>query len=324
MDSIVTLFLFVLLSIVLGLANLERFHEAFRWIAILAVVSLNLLMIMLGLAGLAMPMAVVPGMSPSATNAMSVFLQAMGVTGLLAFLPLLPAIRRLVARVLYVDPRSVVHTVALVYAVYLVGAGVGQQPLASDPAVLETLGDVGVSSLAIWAQALGMVLLAVTGVGLLTRRTLSQTADRLGLKIPSLRQLGVGVLAIVGLVLFQIVFMLAWNAVDPEGLKRISDASNLLLGGMTGLGGALTIGLAAALGEEMLFRGAAQPPFRLLVTSVLFTILHSQYGFSPASVLILVIAIVLGLLRYRTNLTVCILVHFGYNFVSVMMPSIGQ
>ena len=232
--------------------------------------------------------------------------------------------RRLLARFLYIDPSSAVHTVALVYAVYLVGAGIGQQPLASDPEVLGTLGDVGVSSVTIWAQALGMVVLAMTGVGLLTRRNLRQVADRLGLPVPSLRQLGMAVLSVVGLIVFQIVFMLAWQAIDPEGLKKISDASNLLLGDMTGLGGALTIGLAAALGEEMIFRGAALPPFRLLTTSVLFTILHSQYGFSPASVLIFVIAIVLGVLRYRTNLTVCILVHFGYNFMSVVLPSVGQ
>jgi hypothetical protein len=217
-----------------------------------------------------------------------------------------------------------VHTVSLAYAIYLVGAGIGQQPLASDPEVLATLGDVGVSSVTIWAQALGMVILAVTGVGLVTRRTLREVADRLGLRVPNLRQLGVAVLSVIGLILFQIGFMLAWNAIDPAGLKKISDASNLLLGDMTGLGGALTVGLAAALGEEMIFRGAALPPFRLLTTSVLFTILHSQYGLSPASLLIFVIAIVLGVLRYRTNLTVCILVHFGYNFVSVLLPSIGQ
>ena len=116
MDAVVTLFIFILLSVVLALANMERFHEAFRWIAIVAVVLLNLLLIVLGLAGLAIPMAVVPGLSPSATNAMSAFLRAMGITGLLAFVPLLPPVRRLLARFLYIDPRSTVHTVALVYA----------------------------------------------------------------------------------------------------------------------------------------------------------------------------------------------------------------
>lgn len=322
MDAVITLFVFILLSVVLALANMERFHEAFRWVAIIAVVALNLLLIMLGLAGLAIPMAVVPGLSPSATNAMSAFLRAMGITGLLAFVPLLPPVRRLLARYLAIDPRSTVHTVALVYAVYLVGAGIGQQPLASDPEVLGSLGDVGVSSITIWTQTLGMVILAVTGVGLLTRRSARQVADRLGLQVPSLGQIGVAVLSVVGLIVFQIIFMLVWQAINPESLKKISDASNLLLGNMTGLAGALTIGLAAALGEEMIFRGAMLPPFRLLTTSVLFTILHSQYGFSPASLLIFVIAIVLGLLRYRTNLTVCILVHFGYNFMSVMLPSV--
>ena len=82
MDAVLTLFIFILLSIVLALANLERFHEAFRWAAIVAIVLLNLLLITLGLAGLAIPMAVVPGLSPSATNAMSAFLRAMGITGL--------------------------------------------------------------------------------------------------------------------------------------------------------------------------------------------------------------------------------------------------
>jgi membrane protease YdiL (CAAX protease family) len=55
----------------------------------------------------------------------------------------------------------------------------------------------------------------------------------------------------------------------------------------------------------------------------LFTIIHSQYGLSPASLIILAIALVLGVLRDRTSLTVCILVHFGYNFVSVLLPSFG-
>ena len=186
------------LSIILAVANLERFHEAFRWAAIIAVVLLNLFLILIGLAGLALPAAAVPGLSPSATNAMTAFLRAMGVTGIVAFIPLLPPVRRLLARFLYIDPSSAVHTVALVYAVYLVGAGIGQQPLASDPEVLGTLGDVGVSSVTIWAQALGMVVLAMTGVGLLTRRNLRQVADRLGLAVPSLRQLGVAVLSVVG------------------------------------------------------------------------------------------------------------------------------
>ena len=113
--------------------------------------------------------------------------------------------------------------------------------------------------------------------------------------MPSLRDLGIALGAVVGLFLFQIGYAIVWQAIDPTGFAQISDASNILLGDMTGLAGALTIGLAAALGEELIFRGALLPPFRLLLTSVLFTIIHSQYGLSPAAGIIFAIALVLGL-----------------------------
>ncbi len=58
----------------------------------------------------------------------------------------------------------------------------------------------------------------------------------------------------------------------------------------------------------------------------MFTSDRNRSGFvvSPAVGIIFAIALVLGVLRYRTSLTVCILVHFGYNFVSVMLPTVGQ
>ena len=68
-------------------------------------------------------------------------------------------------------------------------------------------------------QALGMVILAVTGVGLLTRRNVRQVADRLGLRVPTLAQLGVAVVSVVGLIVFQVIFMLVWPAINPESLK---------------------------------------------------------------------------------------------------------
>lgn len=323
MEIGITLLPFVLMSIVLALANLEGHNPAFRWLAYIALALLNALLVLFGLVGLAVPMLEAPGMAQAALDAYAVFTRAMLLTGLLAFLPFLPPLRKLIARLLPIDPGSAVHTVSLAFAVYLVGLGLGQQPLLSDPAALEGLGGVSVTSGLIWAQALGMILLAITGVGVWIRRSGREALERLGLKRLSLTHLGVAVAAVVGLVVFQVVFSLVWQAVDPAGFQQISDASNLLLGDFTGLAGALTIGLSAAVGEELVFRGALLPRFRLLATSILFTIIHSQYGLSPATVIILAIALVLGILRYRTSLTVCILVHFGYNFVSVLLPSIG-
>ncbi|MCA9928393.1 MAG: CPBP family intramembrane metalloprotease, partial [Anaerolineales bacterium] len=42
---------------------------------------------------------------------------------------------------------------------------------------------------------------------------------------------------------------------------------------------------------------------------------HVQYGFTPITVLILIIGLVLGLIRRRTNTTTAMIVHTGYNFV---------
>lgn len=325
MEAGFTLFIFIVLALILALANLERQVPAMRWLVLLALVGLNLLMAFFGLLSLAMsatPATALPG--GGSAEAMTALARAVGLTGLLAFVPMIPAVRRLLARWLPIDPTSVVTTTALVYAVYLMGTGIGQQPVMSDPAVLQELGGVSVSMAAIWAQAIGMMLIAVSGVGLFTRRTLRETAERLGLRVPTWRQVGFGLLVTVGLLALQIAFSQAWLALDPAGMQQIDEAGTLLLGELTGLGGALTIGLAAALGEEMVFRGAMLPPFRLALTSVLFTIIHSQYGLSPASLLILVIAVVLALVRYRTNLTIAILVHFGYNFASVLLAGLGQ
>lgn len=319
-----TLFIFVLLAMLLAVANLERQHVAFRWLTLLALASLNLLMIVFGLLSLAMAATPMPGLPPELGAAYASLFRVVGLTGVLAFIPLIPAVRRLLARWLPIDPNSAIVTAALVYAIYLVGMGVGQQPLLSDAAVLESLGGAGIGVAALWAQAVGMMLVAISGVGIFTRRTLRETADRLGLKWPTWRQIGFGVLVAAGLVALQILFSLAWQTLDPQGMQQIDEASNLLLGDLTGsLLGAFTIGMAAALGEEMVFRGALLPPFRLGLTSVLFTIIHSQYRLSPASLLILAIALVLGLVRYRTNLTIAILVHFLYNVSSVLLANVG-
>jgi len=326
MDAGFTLFIFIVLALILAVANLERQVPAMRWIVLLALAGLNLLMGFVGLFSLALSVAPTTELAGGvSTEAIAALTRAIGLTGLLAFVPMIPAVRRLLARWLPVDPNSVVTTAALVYAVYLVGTGLGQQPVLSDPAVLQELGGVSVSMAAIWAQSIGMMLIAVSGVGLFTRRTLRETAERLGLRVPTWRQVIFGVLVTAGLLAAQVAFTQAWLALDPDGLQQIDEAGALLLGDLTGsLAGAFTIGAAAALGEEMVFRGAMLPPFRLLLTSVLFTIIHSQYGLSPASLLILIIGVVLALVRYRTNLTIAILVHFLYNFSSVLLAGMGQ
>ena len=72
---------------------------------------------------------------------------------------------------------------------------------------------------------------------------------------------------------------------------------------------------AAGIGEEILFRGAAQPRLGLPLTALLFAAVHTQYTVSPALVHIFVTGLLLGVVRRRANTTTAIAVHASYNFL---------
>jgi membrane protease YdiL (CAAX protease family) len=83
--------------------------------------------------------------------------------------------------------------------------------------------------------------------------------------------------------------------------------------------GAVILGLSAGISEELLFRGAVQPRLGILLASILFTIGHLQYGLTVATLEILVIGLILGLMRKWTHTTICILIHASYNTVGVLL-----
>ena len=72
------------------------------------------------------------------------------------------------------------------------------------------------------------------------------------------------------------------------------------------------LGVAAGVGEELLFRGALQPRLGNISAAFLFAALHTQYAVSLATLEILVLGLVLGLLRGRAGTTGAILAHAGY------------
>lgn len=76
----------------------------------------------------------------------------------------------------------------------------------------------------------------------------------------------------VGLGLAVVAFSAAWTAWSPAG-----EALSRFLGqtiGRIGIGQGVALAVASGLGEEMLFRGAVQPELGLVMTSVLFGLMH--------------------------------------------------
>lgn len=237
----------------------------------------------------------------------------MTATGALAFLPLIPAVRRGLARLLPLDPTSPVHATALAFAVYLLGSvPIQLAMLGGNLDSIANMGSVlGISEL--WQQGAAFIIMGLFGVGLWLRRSTDEVTDRLGLHMPSARQWGLVIGLTVVFVLLDQGIAWAWANFDPVSFERIGKVSNALFGGLISPLGALTIGLSAGLGEELVFRGALQPRFGLLFTSFLFAVIHVQYGLSPAVFEVFLLGLVLGVIRQRGNLTMAIALHTLYN-----------
>ena len=244
-------------------------------------------------------------------------------TGLLAFLPLITAVRRGLARLLPgVNPASVVHAAALVFAVYLLGSVPIQ--LAMLGGSLDPLTNMGslLDISALWQQGAAFIIMGLFGVGLWLRRSPDDVTERLGLHMPTARQWGLVIGLAVLFVLLDQGLTWAWAMLDPVGFERVGRVSNALFGGLISPVGAFTIGLSAGLGEELIFRGALQPRFGLIFTSFLFAIIHVQYGLSPAVLQVFLLGLVLGIVRQRGNLTMSIALHTLYNSALVVLALI--
>jgi membrane protease YdiL (CAAX protease family) len=239
-------------------------------------------------------------------------------TALLAFLPLIPAMRRWLARWLPINPDSVVHTTALAFAVYQIGLSLGQMAVIGD---LENL-TTAEFALTIWdilLTGLPLLIVGLAGVGLLIRRDWRHTFRRLGLLRPTWMQLlfAAGVTAL--LLAFDWGVNQAWEQLDPTGYDLVQRVTDNIFGNLMTLGGGIALGLSAGISEELLFRGALQPRLGLLLATILFAIGHLQYGLTVAILEVFLIGLVLGLIRNRTHTTVCILIHASYNSTAVLL-----
>ena len=222
-------------------------------------------------------------------------------------------VRRLLARILPLDPTSSVHTLALIFAGYLAGQGaltLSQEGLlglveSSEPITVALFVGTG----------LLLVILAFLGVGFLLRRNGRSFMNRLGLSRPPLIHFVAAGAIILGLVFLQAVAGAIWALLNPEEAELLEAVNSLLLADIDTLWKWLILALASGIGEELLFRGAIQPVFGLGFTSILFALLHVQYGYTPFMLVILILALILGLVRRYFSTTISIVVHVGYNFV---------
>jgi CAAX protease family protein len=220
-------------------------------------------------------------------------------------------VRRRLARVLPLDPDSAVTLLALVAVILIVGVQLNYQ--VSHDALAAVGGFAQLQPIDVVAQEIPILLLALLGVGLFTRRSIPAVLERLGIVRPALWQV-FAALAVAGLFV-----ALAQGAdylqtrFDPALANRLHQATSHYYAGITGLFGIAAIALAPGLAEESFFRGALQPRLGVLVSALAFAAIHSQYALTIDILLVFTLGCALGLVRRQLNTTAAIVSHATYN-----------
>ena len=343
MDDLSGLFVvFIPLLLILFLANLAEWRkersepfEAMQFMAYAGPVGLYLVSLCAGLSFAAFVLAValqptIAGQLPMQLS--TPWLLALGLVApaAIGLLVLTPPVRRWLARLIPIDPASVVHAVALSLSMLIIvnlaiTLGIGLDNLSTMIAEAEAQdGMDAMSTAALWLQQGLTLFAALIGVGWPLRRRFAQTLDRLGIVLPSLRQVVIGLLGGVGMVVAVVALEGVGGVVgfgtDPDVEKLTEQLLGPLFSSPFGI---FTLGVAAALGEESLFRGAMQPRFGLLLTALLFSLVHSNYGITFSTVVVFLLGLVLGWARLRHNTTTAMILHATYNITLGVIGYLG-
>jgi uncharacterized protein len=269
-----------------------------------------------------------PEVSIGSALAAAVFSVAMGVISLTTVT--MPQMRIQLARMIghhgKFDPDSQVHITGIVLSCLLLAgvitsfvAGGGLEGLA------QSIESTGINATDTLFTGLLEVLAAALSVGYAIRRDGRQTLERLGLVAPDARQIRYGVGAGALLAVAAILYGTLWELLAPsDQLQEQTQAIEQLTLALSSLPVALLVSIAAAVGEEIFIRGALQPVFGIFLSSIFFTLLHTQYLITPSLLLIFGISVAFGLLRQRFNTTTAVIAHFVYNFIPLFIIALGM
>jgi hypothetical protein len=330
MDFLLTAGIILYLGITIYLANAEQVTgRAGRVSTRLLLYFVPGIFLWLGLNSLLAPSLpeIATDPVPVISEAMALLCAALSAVGFVLTLSILNSglVRRrlaaLISRAGRFEPDSIVHVTAAVLTILVVVANVIIFLLAGGTEALAA--NIEVQGISLWEtifQGGIEVAAAFLGVGYLIRRSLPQAFQRLGLRAPTPQDVSWG---LAGTVLIYAAILVVGVAltvfVTQEQLEEQTQAAENLQNQFNTLPSAVILAASAALGEEILFRGALQPVFGLALTTIAWAVLHSQVLLSPALAAIIIAGIGFGLLRQRYSTTAAVIAHFCYNFLSLLI-----
>ena len=239
--------------------------------------------------------------------------------GLALSLPLVKPVRAFLGMLTPMDPKSpidmmglgVILMVMVYYTYALIAAPI-------DPGDLEPA-SIG----ALIVNVLTFAALGYFAVGLFVYREVGEATSRLGITVPSWKDIVIGVAAVVPAFILSIIASLLTVALQPDVFDSLEETTDELTSGVQSPIGALVLGASSGIGEELLFRGALQPRYGIVLTSALWALLHTQYQFSFVVLGLFAIGILFGLIRKYIGTTAVIISHALYNIVVVLLQTVA-
>lgn len=242
---------------------------------------------------------------------------ALGI-GLGLSLPLLRPFRQALARVTPMDPESPIDYSGL--AILLsVAAFLFFSLILSDEPIEIAPTSTGTMVTSLLVNLLTFLGLAYVAVGYRNYRNGEEATIRLGLTRPTALQVQAGLLGVVPAFVFAIIGSVLTNVLQPDVVDRLGENIDNLTSGVQNPAGAILLGLSAGIGEEVLFRGALQPRFGIVLTAGFWTLLHTQYELTWIMLGLFLLGMFLGWLRQRYGTVAAIITHATYNALVVLL-----
>jgi hypothetical protein len=173
-------------------------------------------------------------------------------------------------------------------------------------------------------NGLGLVLLALCGVGIFVTRKPAEAFARVGWAKPTWKHVALGIFLIFVTFGYDYVWSLFTHHMEGELAPKLSsyNAGTFTAGG--GFGSSLMLaiftGVCAGVGEETLIRGAIQPALGIVPAAILHGLLHGQFSHAPIYLVqVAGWSVLMGIVRRYTNTTTTIIAHAGFNFLATFL-----
>lgn len=238
-------------------------------------------------------------------------------------LPLVRPFRVALARVTPLDPASPIDfsglAVLLAMVAYLIYTLLVLPP--ADANSNDTVITSGATITSLVINVAAFVLLAYVAVGYRISRNGQEATERLGLRWPGVQQVGIGLAAVIPAFVFSLGASVLTQIFQPEYVDRLQETVTEMTTGVQNPAGALLLGISTGVGEEVLFRGAIQPRYGIVVASLFWSLLHVQYELTWVIAGIFAMGVMLGLIRKHVGTTAAIITHAVYNAIIVLIQS---